>query len=358
MNNEFKIANTIVGDNHKPYYVADIGANHDGNLERAYKLIELAKESGADAAKFQNFKAGKIVSRHGFDNMGGKLSHQSNWKKSVFEIYEEASISTDWTHLLKEKCDEYEIEYFTSPYDFASVDHVDEFVNLYKIGSGDITWIEMIDYINSKGKPVFIATGASNLDDVDRALARFDKKARKRLCLMQCNTNYTLDADKYKFVNLRVLDTFKERYPDVVLGLSDHTVGHATVLGAVAKGARIIEKHFTDDNDREGPDHKFAMNPKSWHDMVFNANQVFEALGDGKKRIEENEIDSKVVQRRSLRATRDMDSGVTIKEIDLEALRPLPEDGLDPYQKEDLLGKILTKSIKNGEHITFNHFKK
>ena len=210
-------------------YIADIGANHDGSLERAYKLIELAKNSGADAAKFQNFQAPKIVSKLGFESLTNS-SHQSNWKKSVYEIYEDASISMDWTHKLKEKCNEVGIDYFTSPYDFESVDHVDKFVELYKIGSGDITWIDFINYIAKKNKPILIATGASNLDDVDRAVNSI-LQYNNQLCLMQCNTNYTTDKNKHQFVNLNVLNTFKQRYPNLVLGLSDHTIDYTTVLG-------------------------------------------------------------------------------------------------------------------------------
>jgi sialic acid synthase SpsE len=355
MPNEFKIGGRWVGDNHEPYFVADIGANHDGSIERAFNLIELAKESGADAAKFQNFKAHKIVSNYGFENLQSKLAHQSSWQKSVFDIYHEASINTQWTVRLKEKCKEVGIEYFTSPYDFESVDHVDEFVNVYKIGSGDITWLDIMRYIASKGKPILLATGASDMVDVDRAMAILAGQFNNDVCLMQCNTNYTLDSEKYKFVNLNVLDTFRQRFPNVVLGLSDHTVGHATVVGSIAKGARVIEKHFTDDNDRVGPDHKFAMNPKSWKLMVETANEVFEALGDGVKRVEENEIDARIVQRRSLRATRDLSSGTVLAKEHLEALRPFSSGALEPFFIGELLGKSIKISLKSGEHITTDH---
>lgn len=351
---DFKIGNRTVGLHQAPYFIADVGANHDGSLERALRLIELAKEAGADAAKFQNFQASKIVSKYGFDNMKSKLSHQAGWKKSVYEIYEDASISMDWTPRLKEKCDEVGIEYFTSPYDFESVDHVDPFVNVYKIGSGDITWLEIIKHIGSKGKPVLIASGASDMDDVDRAMAVL-RQGKGDICLMQCNTNYTVDPDKYRFVNLNVLKTFQEKYPDVLLGLSDHTLGHATVVGAVPLGARLFEKHFTDDNDREGPDHKFAMNPKTWRLMVDTANEVYEALGDGVKRIEENEKQSLVVQRRSLRAVADIAAGTVLTAEHLEALRPIPADGLAPYELPGLIGKRVTRALAKGEHITRQH---
>jgi sialic acid synthase SpsE len=352
--NTINITNRIIGDGQPLYFIADIGANHDGSLERAYRLIELAKEAGADAAKFQNFKAKKIVSKEGFENLGGQLSHQAKWKKSVFEVYEDASVSDDWTALLKAKCDEVGIDYFTSAYDFDSVDHAFPFVNIYKIGSGDVTWLEIIAYTAKKGKPVMIATGAANMDDVERAMETLQKHT-KDIVLMQCNTNYTVDADKYKYVNLNVLKDYKERFPNVVLGLSDHTFGHATVLGSVALGATVFEKHFTDDNDREGPDHKFAMNPTTWRAMVDNANQLYVAMGDGIKRVEENEKKSLVVQQRCLRATKDLKAGEVITNADLEALRPIPADGLQPYKIEELIGKKLTKDLPKGNHITLNH---
>ncbi|TBX66354.1 N-acetylneuraminate synthase [Flavobacterium silvisoli] len=351
---KIKFGNRVIGPGEPLYFIADIGANHDGSLDKAYRLIELAKEAGADAAKFQNFQAAKIVSRVGFENLGTQLSHQSKWKKSVYEVYEDASISLDWTPLLKKKCDEVGIDFFTSPYDFQSVDAVDTYVDLYKIGSGDITWIEIIEHIAKKNKPVLIATGASEMEDVERAMTALEALTDD-IVLMQCNTNYTLDKDKYKYVNLNVLKDFAQRYPNAVLGLSDHTLGHATVLGAVALGAVVIEKHFTDSNEHEGPDHKFAMNPKTWREMVDNANEVYYALGDGIKRIEENEKTSLIVQRRSLRATVDLPVGKIIEKQDLEALRPIPSDGFSPYQIDELIGKKLTQPLGKGEHITKNH---
>jgi N-acetylneuraminate synthase len=352
--NKINIGNKTIGEGYPLYFIADIAANHDGNLERAYRLIELAKEAGADAAKFQNFQASKIVSRVGFESLGGQLSHQKTWKKSVYEVYEDASVSYDWTPLLKKKCDEVGIEYFTSPYDFESVDNVDPYVQVYKIGSGDITWPEIIDYIAAKGKPVLIATGASTLQDVERAMNILQKRTTQ-IVLMQCNTNYTASLENFKYINLNVLKKYAEMHPDTILGLSDHTPGHASVVGAVALGARVFEKHFTDDNLREGPDHKFAMNPVTWREMVDRANEVYASLGDGIKRIEANEADASVVQRRALRATRDLQVGEVISVNDFEALRPIPKDGIPPYELSSIVGKKVQKSLKKGEHITYNH---
>jgi N-acetylneuraminate synthase len=348
--NSIKLGNKIVDDN-SLYFIADIGANHDGSLEKAIKLIHLAKEAGADAAKFQNFQAAKIVSKTGFDNLKGKVSHQSNWKKSVFEVYEDASIAMDWTQILKETCDNVGIDYFTSPYDFESVDAVDPFVELYKIGSGDISWLEIVDYILAKQKPVLIATGASDADDVRRVM-KLALSRTNELVLMQCNTNYTGSEENFKFCNLNVLKQFSINYPNVVLGLSDHTAGHATVLGSIALGARVIEKHFTDDNNQIGPDHGFAMNPKSWRDMVDRSYELLGALGDGIKRVEPNEVQSQVVQRRCLRVIENLKKGHIFTPNDFISLRPISEGGVSPYEKELFVGKELLVNIDAGEHIT------
>lgn len=347
---KIKIGDRFIGDGEKPYFIADIAANHDGDLNRAFKLIELAKEAGADVAKFQNFKASTIVSRNGFDLLGKQLSHQASWKKSVYEVYEDASIHEDWTEKLKEKCDEVGIEYMTSPYDFKSIDLVDPYVNAYKIGSGDITWIEILNYIARKNKPVLLATGAAMIEDVDRAVKTIES-VNKEIVLMQCNTNYTANSENLKYVNLNVLKEYKKNYPNVVLGLSDHTFGHVTVLGAIALGACVIEKHFTDDNDRIGPDHKFSMNPTSWREMVDRSIDLWYALGDGVKKIEENEKEAAVIQRRSLYFTRDINAGSILKKEDLFPLRPIKNNGIPPYELEKLVGKAIIKDVKRDSYI-------
>jgi sialic acid synthase SpsE len=345
----FKIGARTIGDGQPLYFVADLAANHDGSLDRAFKLIELAKQAGADAAKFQNFRAAQIVSKHGFEKLGG-ISHQASWKKPVFEVYQDASVPQDWTPLLKKKCDEVGIDYFTSPYDAASVDHVDPYVDVYKIGSGDITWPGILEHIASKGKPVMLATGASTLADVERAMKLLATKTEK-LVLMQCNTNYTASTENFRFINLNVLKDYARRWPNVILGLSDHTHGHATVLGALALGARVFEKHFTDDNGRNGPDHKFAMNPQTWREMVDRAHELDLAMGDGVKRVEDNEKETAVVQRRALRYTRDLRAGATLSADDLFPLRPIPPDGLAPYEIEEVVGRKLAHDVVGDDYV-------
>jgi sialic acid synthase SpsE len=348
---KIKIGKRYIGDGEPLYFIADVAANHDGDLDRALRLIELAKEAGADAAKFQNFQASKIVSKKGFDSLGKQLSHQAKWKKSVYATYQDASIPFDWTEKLKKRCNEVGIEYFTSPYDFQSVDHVDAYLNVYKIGSGDITWLEIIEYIAKKGKPVMLAAGASEMKDVERAMSLLLSITRD-VVLMQCNTNYTASPENFRYINLKTLETFKKRFPGVLLGLSDHTHGHTTVLGAAALGAVVFEKHFTDDNSREGPDHKFAMNPKSWREMVERANELHVSLGDGIKRVEDNEKDTVLLQRRGLRFVKDLKKGSVIAEKDLFPLRPMAKDGVQPYDIDKIVGQKLKKDISADDHVT------
>jgi sialic acid synthase SpsE len=347
---QIRIADRWVGDDHATYFIADISANHDGSLERACQLVRLAAQAGADAAKFQNFQAAKIVSSRGFESLGGQLSHQAKWKKPVFQVYQDASIPWDWTPVLKAECDRSGIHYLSTPYDFGAVDMLDPYVPAFKIGSGDITWPEMLRKVASKGKPVLIAAGASDMTDVARAMNVLGE-TRVPLGLMQCNTNYSASAENFRHIHLRVLQNFGSTFPDAVLGLSDHTFGHATVLGAVALGARVIEKHFTDDITREGPDHPFSMTPQTWREMVDRTRELELSLGSSKKEIAANERDTVVVQRRCLRAARDLPQGTILSRDMIDVLRPAPLDGIFPYEIDLVIGSTVRQPIGAGQHL-------
>lgn len=344
-----EIQGVKVGLDFPTYFIADIAANHDGDLERAKDLIYLAAESGATAAKFQHFMAETIVSDVGFQAIQ-EISHQSSWKKSVFEVYKDASVSLEWSETLKKTCENAGITFFTSPYSIEIVDHIDPYVPAYKIGSGDITWIELIEYIASKSKPYIMATGASTLEDVDRAVSAA-LAINPKLCLMQCNTNYTASLENFKYIHLNVLKLYQNKFPSLVLGLSDHTPGHATVLGAVTLGARMIEKHFTDDINREGPDHKFSMSPSSWSEMVARTRELENSLGVDLKKVEENEKETIIIQRRAIRASTNLLAGTVLTREHLIVLRPCPPDALSPYFMHELLGKKLRNTITAGDQL-------
>tara|TARA_B100000575_G_scaffold153359_1_gene122332 strand:- start:461 stop:1528 length:1068 start_codon:yes stop_codon:yes gene_type:complete len=351
-----KIGNRKINKNSPTYFIADIGANHDGSLERAKRLIQMCAEAGADAAKFQHFKAETIVSDNGFRNLDKKyLSHQSGWTKSVFEVYQDASIDISWDNELKNTCDRCGVDYMTTPYDQDLVDHVNPLVPAYKIGSGDITWTQHIKYIASKKKPILLACGAATLDDVVRAVKSIED-VHSNIAVLQCNTNYTGKANNLDYINLNVIKTLKDMFPELCIGLSDHTHGHATAVGAVALGCRIIEKHFTDDNTRNGPDHGFAMNPLSWKVMVDTTRELERALGTGIKTIEDNEKDTAIIQRRSIRANKKLSSGEILKDEVVSMLRPCPADALEPWELERYIGKKFIRDVQQGDYLKASDF--
>jgi sialic acid synthase SpsE len=347
---ELQIGEKSIGITHPSYFIADIAANHDGDLERARLLIRLAKEAGADAAKFQNFRAPKIVSDFGFRTMGGQVSHQASWKKSVFQVYQEASIPFDWTPILKQECDRAGIHYFSSPYDFDAIDMLESYVPAYKVGSGEIDWLEALERMAAKGKPVIIASGAATIGEVQRAVHTI-LAINPQLVLMQCNTNYTASSENYDHIHLNVLKTYATMFPEVILGLSDHTHGNATVLGAVTLGARVIERHFTDDNSREGPDHKFALNPEAWAHMVAETRQLERALGSPDKFVAGNEKDTVVVQRRCLRAARDIHAGEVLTRDMIDVLRPATVGAILPSDIPLVLGTHALEAIPAGKEL-------
>jgi sialic acid synthase SpsE len=339
----------------KTYFIADIAANHDGSLARAKKLIHEAADAGADAAKFQNFRAETIVSNRGFHDLGSKLSHQKNWTKDVVDVYKEAELPLEWTNELIATCENAGVDYFTAPYDLEFIEYFKDKMPFYKIGSGDITFLDGLRCIAATGLPVLLATGASNINEVQQAADIF-KQSNSPLVIMQCNTNYTGSNSNFNYLNLSVLKDFKNIFPNYGLGLSDHTPGHVAVLGAVTLGARFIEKHFTDDKNRIGPDHAFSLDSLDWQRMVSDTRLLEAALGDGVKKVEGNEVDAQIVQRRALRFAKSLPAGHEISNADLIALRPIPNEGISPMLVNEILGKKISRSVDFDELVTFAHF--
>ena len=266
-------------------------------------------------------------------------------------MYRDASLPWEWTKPLADHAQSIGIDFFTSPYDLEAIDFVDEFVPAYKVGSGDITWLEAIDYMASKGKPILLATGASTLEEVQRAVATVARHGVP-YSVMQCNTNYTGVVENLHHIHLNVLNTYREEFPEAILGLSDHTHGDVTVLGAVAMGARVVEKHFTDDVTHEGPDHHFSMTPTTWSDMVERTRELEAALGSGDKVIADNEQETVVIQRRGLRFARDMSAGEVIQASDLVALRPATPGIITPDAVDSVVGKTLRDDVVFHDIVT------
>lgn len=291
------IGEQVISEESPTFFIADIASNHDGDLIRAIDLIHLAANAGADAVKFQHFLADEIVSDEGFRKIG-KQAHQSDWPLSVYETYKKYELNREWTATLAAEAEKAGIVFMSTPYDLAAVDHLNPYVPAWKIGSGDFGWIPLLQAVSRTGKPIIMATGATDAVEIQQLMALGSPNPDFPVSLMQCNTSYTGSSENFKYINLRVLHWMRATFPGMTLGLSDHTPGHTTVLGAVALGARLIEKHFTDDNSLIGPDHAFSMNPQSWREMVRCTRELEAALGDGIKRVEENEKETRILQRR------------------------------------------------------------
>jgi len=227
---------------------------------------------------------------------------------------------------------------------------LDPYVQMYKAGSGEIDWIEALERMASKGKPFFVATGAADIGEVQRAVHAI-LKINPQLVLMQCNTNYTASPNNYDYLHLNVLKTYATMFPNVILGLSDHTHAYAPVLGAVTLGARVIERHFTDSNEREGPDHKFAMNPQNWAKMVEETRLLERALGSADKVVAGNEVETAIIQRRCLRAARDIKAGEVLTREMIDVLRPATTGAIKPNEIPSVIGLRALLDIPAGKEL-------
>lgn len=342
---EIKFGDRLVGEGHPAYIIADIGANFDGNLEKAKKLALAAKEAGADVAKFQTFKSEKIVSPAGFSSMKLKGAHGS-WGKPVELVFKEAEFPRKWHKKLFDYCRKINIVFSSSPYDFEAVDLLCELgVDFIKIGSGDITWSEMLEYIAKKGRSMVLATGASTLSEVDEAIRTITSIGNNKLCLLQCITNY---PSKIESANINVLKTYKTAY-EIITGYSDHSPGDTVVLGAIALGAKIIEKHFTLSKKDKGPDHPHSMEPEEFSSMVKKIRLLEKAMGSGRKEVVAEEAETVIVQRRSLYAGKKIKKGKKIVASDLIELRPAL--GFAPKYKSFLVGRTVKTNISAGNLI-------
>lgn len=278
-----------VGPGYPVYFIADIGANHNGVLNRASDLIRLAAIAGANAVKFQHFKAETLASREGFASIG---------RPELYEVYEKAETPLDWIPTLSGVCKQAGVDFLSTPYDEAAADALEPYVHAYKVGSGDLVELGFLGYLARKGKPLIVSTGAATAHEVQCVAGILADEGVPHV-LMQCNLNYDGSPDAYRHLNLKVLQTYAEALPKAVLGFSSHAPGSLDVLGAVALGAKVIEKHFTDNPERPGPDHHFALESADFQVMVDEVRQLELALGDGVKRVEENERDWRVIARRA-----------------------------------------------------------
>lgn len=335
---KIKISNKFISSENPTYIIAEIGSNFDRSFDKAKRMVDLAVEVGADCAKFQSFLPDKIVSKRGFGSK--RSSFQSKWKKPVYEIYKDAVFPREWHKELNMYCKQKNIDFASSPYDKEAVDLLDDIgVPFYKIGSGEVSNLEFIEYVASKGKPMLIGVGASTLGEIEEMMEVIKKIGNEKVVLLQCVTNY---PSPFEDANIKVLETLKSAF-GVIVGYSDHTPGHTVSLGAVTLGAKVIEKHFTDNKTNEGPDHLFALDSNEFKAMVEEIRNLEKALGSGAKTIYSSEQETKILQRRSLYSIVDIKKGKRITEEMITALRPAK--GVLPKYKKIFINKIAQKNL-------------
>ncbi len=349
MKKRFMVGKRLVGQGCPALLIAEVGSNFDRDLDRAYRLIDLAIACGADAVKFQSFLPDKIINRKAFEGL--KSGFQAKWNKDVYTVYSEASLPRDWHEKLARYCEQAGTIFFSSPYDLQGVDLlVSMGAPALKIGSGDVTWLEMLEYQAAKGLPIMMGTGACTLAEVDLAVRTLEAAGCQELLLMQCVTNYPSSFDN---ANLNAMVNLGRIF-DAPYGYSDHTPGHTVPLAAVALGGCVIEKHFTDDKTRPGPDHPFAMDGADFKAMADAIRQLERAMGDGVKRVAAEESQTRVLQRRSLYAARDLKAGQSVTRDDLVILRP--QHGITPDRLADVLGRTLVADVAAFDPLQWEHF--
>lgn len=344
------IDNMPIGENHPSYIIAEIGANFDGSLETAKEYCLAAKDAGANCAKFQSFKAEKIVSDEGFKLMNLKGVH-GTWDQSVYDVFRKVEFPREWHKPISDYCNEIGIDFSTSPYDSDAIDLCIELnVPFIKIGSGEITWLEAIEKIALTQKPIFLATGDATMSEIDDAIRTIEKTGNKNLVLMQCITNYPSQIES---ANINVIKTYKSAY-NVITGYSDHSPGDVVILGSIALGAKVIEKHVTLDNSNNGPDHPHSMNFNDFKIMIDKIRKLESALGSSRKFVVKEEQETVFVQRRGLYVNKYLPKGSVLKESDIEVLRPAL--GIYPKYKNIVIGKTLNKDIQKNTPLYWDSF--
>ena len=348
-NKEIKIGNRLIGEGHPSYIIAEIGANFDNDIEKAKKLIDAAKSCGADCAKFQSFKAEKIVSEKGFASMNLKGVH-GTWGRPVHEVFRDAEFPREWHEEIADYCNSIGIDFSTSPYDFEAVDLCMKLdVPFIKIGSGEITWLEMIEYISKQGKPIILATGDATMSEIDEAVRVIEQTGNRNLILLQCITNY---PSKIESANINVIKTYQTAF-NVLAGYSDHSPGPVVALGSVALGGVVIEKHFTLNKADKGPDHPHSMDVEDFKKMVKYVRELESAMGSTRKVVVEEESETVYVQRRGLYTNKYIPKGKIIENSDIVELRPAL--GILPKYKNMVIGRTASQDIPADSPIQWNY---
>jgi len=334
MQNKIKIGNTSVGEGEPTFIIAEAGSNHDGKLEQAKKLIDIAAEAGADAVKFQAFKADKLFN---------KVKN-----KEIVDKLEILEVHKDWYEELLNYTDKKGLIFLSSAFDEDSADLLDSFgIAAYKVASYELTHIPLLEYIAEKNKPVILSTGMANESEVKEAVECIYSAGNGQVIILHCVSQYPAEPGN---VNLKSLLALKRIF-DCPVGFSDHTETIYAPIAAVALGSTVIEKHFTLDKSLPGPDHAYALEPEELKQMVYRIREVERMLGTEEIKPTESEINERG-WRRAIYAACDISEETIITKDMLTIVRPSPEGSLAPKYLKELLGKRIKKNIKKGDFLT------
>jgi len=328
-----KIKKRKIGEGKRTFMVAEAGLNHNGKLKQAKELVKNAKKAGADAIKFQTFKAEKLTSR----------------KNRYFKLFQSLELrKTEWIKI-KKIADRVGIIFFSTPLDEQSADFLDELgTPAFKIASGDLTHLPLLKHVGKKKKPIILSTGIGTISEIDEALNTIYSTGNENVALLHCVSNYPA---KVEDMNLRAIQTLRETFR-VPVGLSDHTPEIIAPITAVSLGAAIIEKHFTLDKNLPGPDHRASLEPDEFKTMVKTIRSIEKALGGGEKVPRKSELKLKIGARRSLVSKREIPKGARITKDMVKVARP--GNGIEPKFIDVVMGRKARKKIGAEEVIKWN----
>lgn len=344
---ELVIEKRVINDNSPCFVIAEIGHNHQGNLEICKRMFEAAKNCGVDAVKLQKRNNREVYTEEFYNSP----YNSENAFGPTYGLHREALELTESEYWeLKLYAEELDLIFFATAFDFTSADFLHELgVSCFKIASGDLTNIPLLKYIASFGKPMIVSTGAALLNDVRRAYNTI-MPINNQLALLQCTAIYPVEPEK---MDLMVINTFRQEFQGAVVGLSDHYSGIALPVAAYVLGARILEKHFTLNRATRGTDHAFSLEPVGMRRLVRDLRRTHVALGDGSKEFYPEERSARIKMGKKIVAAYNLSAGHILDKDDLAFKSP--GDGLEPYHVEEFYGKILKITLKKDEAISFKH---
>lgn len=347
MNNTIKIGSKVIGKNNPVFIIAEMSANHLQSFDNAVKIIKEAKKAGADAIKLQTYTPDTITLD--CDNEYFQIKQGTIWDgTTLHKLYKTAYTPWEWQPKLKEIAEEEGLICFSSPFDKTAVDFLEDMdVPAYKVASFEITDIPFIEYIASKGKPIIISTGIATLSDIEEALNACKRVGNNQVALLKCTSAYPSPMED---INLKTIPNIEDTF-NTVVGVSDHTLGSTVAIGAVALGAKIIEKHFTIDRSAGGPDSVFSMEPGEFKEMVNSIREIEKALGGVNYELTYKMKKSRE-HSRSLFAVEDIKAGEELNETNVKSIRP--GFGMHPRYLKDILGKGAKKDIKRGTPLDWS----